>query len=207
MARVGQPGLLLHRQGVEFGAHHDGGSVAVFIDRHQPGLADLFGHLEAERAHLVGEPRRGLHLLERDLRMRMDVLVERIELRIVGLDGRLDRGPELHRIELGACRRGCNHCGSAERGGGEQGRDPCHGGELLRVIAAMIGIAWAGVNRDFRGRMVAKGWLRCGLIGVRCKAPLHPQQSCPALGPGIHDFFTAMPPRRGYPGDSAPPSR
>jgi hypothetical protein len=36
---------------VKFGAHHDGGAIAIFIDGDQPGFAYLLGDIEAERAH------------------------------------------------------------------------------------------------------------------------------------------------------------
>ena len=91
VAGIGQAGLFLHRQRVELGAHHDGRSSAVLVDRDQPGLADFLGDLEADRAHLGGELGGGLLLLEGDLGMGVDVLVERVELRVVALEGGLDR--------------------------------------------------------------------------------------------------------------------
>ena len=39
-ARIGKAGLLFHRQRIEFGAHHDGGAIAILVDRNQSGLAD-----------------------------------------------------------------------------------------------------------------------------------------------------------------------
>src|SRR5437868_2302184 len=88
-ARIVEAGLLFHRQAVEFGAHHDGGAVAIPVDGDQPGLADIFGNFEAERAHLRGEPGCGFHFLKGKFGMGVELLVERIELWIVARDRRL----------------------------------------------------------------------------------------------------------------------
>ena len=100
-ACIVEAGFLFHRQRVEFGAHQDGRTVAVLVDRDQSGLADLFGDLEPERAHLGGEFCRGLHLLKGEFGMGVDVLVERVEFWIVGLERFLDRGLERGNVELG----------------------------------------------------------------------------------------------------------
>src|SRR2546422_11655185 len=68
-----EAGLLLHRQAVEIGTHHNGGPVAVPVDGDQPGLAGILGDVEAERAHLRGEPRGRFHFLKRKLRMGLGV--------------------------------------------------------------------------------------------------------------------------------------
>ena len=73
-ARIVEAGLLFHRQAVEFGAHHDGGSVAIFVNGDQPGLADVLGDLEAERAHLRGEPGGGFHFLKGKFGMGVELL-------------------------------------------------------------------------------------------------------------------------------------
>ena len=112
-ARIVEAGLLFHRQRVEFGAHHDGGPVAIPVDGDQPGPADLLGDLEAERAHLRGEPGGGFHFLKGKFRMGVDFLVERIELWIVARDRRLDRLLETDDIELcvGRQQAGREQCG------------------------------------------------------------------------------------------------
>ena len=102
MARIGKAGLLFHRQRVEFGAHQDRRAVAVLVDRDEAGLADLLGDLEAERAHLGGETGCGFHFLKRQLGMGVDVLVERIERRVVAGDRGLNRSLESGDIKLGA---------------------------------------------------------------------------------------------------------
>ena len=99
-AGIGKAGFLFHRQRVEFGAHHDGGAIAIFIDGDQPGLAYLLGDIEAERAHFGGELGCGFYFLKGKFRMGVDVLVERVELWIVAFDRRLDRGLETGNIEL-----------------------------------------------------------------------------------------------------------
>jgi hypothetical protein len=35
------------RQRIEFGAHHNGGAIAIFVNRNQAGLADVLRHFEA----------------------------------------------------------------------------------------------------------------------------------------------------------------
>src|SRR6516164_6827708 len=127
-ACVGQAGLLLHRQRVKLGAHHDGRTVAIFVERNQPGLADLLCNLEADRAHLGGEFCGGLLLLEGDLGMGVDVLVERIEFWIFALEGGLDRLLQACDVEL-RMRRQRNH--AAQGKCGEQGLCKPHGQTFL----------------------------------------------------------------------------
>ena len=86
VTRIRQARLFLHRQSIEFGAHHDGGAVAVPVDRDQPRLADPLGDLEAERTHFSGEICRRLHLPKGNFRMGVDVLVECVELWVVDFD-------------------------------------------------------------------------------------------------------------------------
>ncbi len=100
VACIGKAGFLFHRQRIEFGTHHDGGTVAILVDRDQAGLADLLGDLEADRAHFISEFGCGLHLLEGDLRMRMDILVKRIEFWVVGFDRFFNRGLEADDVHL-----------------------------------------------------------------------------------------------------------
>jgi hypothetical protein len=55
------------------------GPAPLRIHRHDAGLADLFGHLEAELAHLGGQLAGGAHFLEGDLRMGVQVLVDAVQ--------------------------------------------------------------------------------------------------------------------------------
>jgi hypothetical protein len=134
-ARIIETGLFLHRQAIEFGAHHDGGAVAVLVDRNQPGLADILGDLEAERAHLGGEPGGRFHLLKRKFRMGVEFLVKRIELRIVARERRLDRLFEIDNVELcmGRQQAGRNQCGGRRQGFGKW----IHGVVLLECVAVL----------------------------------------------------------------------
>jgi hypothetical protein len=86
MARVRKAGFLFHRQRIEFGAYHDGGAIAIPVDRNQPGLADVLRHLEAQGPHFGSQFRCRLLLLKSDFGVGVDVLVERLEFCIVALD-------------------------------------------------------------------------------------------------------------------------
>ncbi len=76
-------GLFFHRQRIELGADHDHRSGAVLENADNTGLADAFGDFEADVAQLFGELFGGIDLFERELRMRMDVLVKGLYVRIV----------------------------------------------------------------------------------------------------------------------------
>ena len=132
VAGIGKAGLFLHRQRVEFGAHHDGGAVAVLVDRDQPGLADFLGDLEADRAHFGGEFCGGLHLLKSDFGMGVDVLVERVEFWIVAFDRCLDGALQPAHVEFGMGRQRKQ---AAHRNGGEQRSDKMHHRIALRFSA------------------------------------------------------------------------
>ncbi len=117
VACIGKTGFFFHRQRVKFGAHHDGGTVTIPVDGYQAGLADLLGDLETERAHFGGQPGCGLHLLKGEFRMRMNLLVERIEIWVVGFDRFFDRGRETSHIDFRVCgQKGCR----AQRNGRQQ---------------------------------------------------------------------------------------
>ena len=92
-----QARLLRNRQRIELGAQHDGWSGAVLHDRDDAGLADAGRDVEAERLHARGELRRGLRLLESELGVLVQVLVERLDVRIDRVDlrrrGALQRVP------------------------------------------------------------------------------------------------------------------
>src|ERR1700732_1422819 len=95
-------GFFFHRQRVELGAHHDGGAFAILVNGNQPGLADLFSDLKTQRAHLGGELARGFLFLKGDLRVGVDILVERVEFWVIGFHRSLDRGLETVDIDLRA---------------------------------------------------------------------------------------------------------
>ena len=117
-ACIGKIGFLLHRQRIELGAHHDGRAVAVIIDRDEAGPADFFGHLESECMHLGGEFCGGLHLLEREFGIGVQILVERVEFWIVGLERGLDCSLQARNIHLGI---GWQNRSQTQRGGHKQG--------------------------------------------------------------------------------------
>ena len=89
---VGQAGLFLHRQGVELGAHHDHRSGAVAIDGDDTGAADMLGHVEPIGAHLPGQHGGRSGLVEAELRVGVDVLVKRVQVRIARVQGAVDGG-------------------------------------------------------------------------------------------------------------------
>ena len=91
-AGIGEPGLLRQGQGVELGAHHHGGTRPVPVEGDDAGLADAFGYLVVQRPHLRGEPGRRSRLLEAELGMAMDVLVERLDVGILGIEAAIDGG-------------------------------------------------------------------------------------------------------------------
>ena len=58
-AGIGEPGLFLDRQRIEFGAQHDGGTGAVLQNRDDTGATDVFGDIITERAQACGKHARG----------------------------------------------------------------------------------------------------------------------------------------------------
>jgi hypothetical protein len=89
-AGIGQAGLLRQGQGIELGAHHHGRARPVPVEGDDAGLADAFGHLVAQRPHLRGEPGRRARLLKAELGMAVDVLVERFDVGILGIEAAID---------------------------------------------------------------------------------------------------------------------
>ena len=76
--------FLLHRQGVQFGPQHDRGSRSVSHNGHNAGSPDASGDLVAQGLHAGSKFGRGLHLLERQLRILMKVDIQGFD---VGIDG------------------------------------------------------------------------------------------------------------------------
>ena len=62
------------------------GPAPFFMIADDAGLADAGRDLEAERLQARGQLRRGLRLLERQLRVLVKVLVERLDVRIDGVN-------------------------------------------------------------------------------------------------------------------------
>ena len=104
VAGVGQAGLLFHGKRVELGADQDGRPLAVLVDGDDPGAAHVLGDLEAQVAHLLGELGGGGGLLEGQLRMLVDVLIERVEAAVAAVEPGVDLGLLLG--DVSACRPG-----------------------------------------------------------------------------------------------------
>ncbi len=124
---VGQAGLFFHRQAIEFGTHHHGRAGAVLVDRHDTGLADLFGHREAELAHFRRQLAGGAGFLERQFRVRVQVLVDAFQRGPGAVHAGGNLGFHGGR-ELGLGGEGKGE-GGGERGGEGQARD--HGNFLI----------------------------------------------------------------------------
>jgi hypothetical protein len=71
--------FLFYPQRIEFGAHHNGGAVAIFVDRNQPGLADVLRYLETQGPHFGSQLGCRLLLRKSDFAVGVDILVERVE--------------------------------------------------------------------------------------------------------------------------------
>ena len=84
--------MLDHGKGVHVGAEQQHRPGTILHDRNHTRLADLLGNLEAELAHLCGELGGRAHLLHRQLGIRVEVAVERHQLRHVGADRVLQCG-------------------------------------------------------------------------------------------------------------------
>jgi hypothetical protein len=92
-ARPGHAGLLLHGQSVHVAPHQHGRTRAVFQHPDHAGVADLLGHLDAEGAQLLRHQRGGLRLHERQLGVRVQLFVDRLERGVLGIHpGRDDTG-------------------------------------------------------------------------------------------------------------------
>src|SRR3546814_9698604 len=75
--------LFLHRQRVHVGAHEDRRTVAIFEQADDAGAADLLGHGKARVAQMLREDARGADLLHPEFGVLVEVLVKRVERRIV----------------------------------------------------------------------------------------------------------------------------
>ncbi len=71
---------------------------------HDPGLGEAFGDVDSPAAQLVGDDPGGARLLERSLRMAMDVATNGDQLGLIGLEGVEDwRASGLHWFSLRCC--------------------------------------------------------------------------------------------------------
>ena len=119
-AGIGKPGLFLHRQRVKLGAHHRHRACAVVINRHNPGLADMFGHRKAELAHPLGQQGSSALFLKPQFGVAVQIDIERVEIGPIAVDHCVDRSE-------GRCRMGCRD--HRQRGGGQQEKSG-HGGNV-----------------------------------------------------------------------------
>ena len=78
--------LLRHGQRIELGPKHHRRASTVSQETHDAGAADAGRHLVSKRLETRGKLRGGLHLLEGQLRIAMDVLIERLQFGIVGVN-------------------------------------------------------------------------------------------------------------------------
>ena len=82
LAGVAKPGLLLDRKPVELRAQQHRRTAAIAEHTDHAGPAHLLGDLEAERAQLRRHLRGGLLLLQRQLRVAVQLLIERVQRRV-----------------------------------------------------------------------------------------------------------------------------
>ena len=112
-AGVGQAGFLGDGQGVELGADHQRRAAPVFEHAHHAGAAEVFCHREASRAKFGGDAGGSVFLHQRKLRVTVQVLVERIERCVIGVDF---AGHDLVQAGGGRGVEGRNEQGQEERG-------------------------------------------------------------------------------------------
>ncbi len=85
-ARERNAGLLRHGQRIELGSKHDRRAGTVSQETDNAGAADARRHLVSERLETRGELRGGLHFLKGQLRIAMDVLIEDLQVGVVGVN-------------------------------------------------------------------------------------------------------------------------
>ena len=76
----------LHWQRVHVGAQPDGGAAAALQRPHHAGLGEALVHVDAPAAQALGDESGGAVLLERGLRMRVEVAPPRRHLVMEGCD-------------------------------------------------------------------------------------------------------------------------
>ena len=86
LARIGQPGLLFHRQRIQFGAQHHRRPCAILQDGNNARSTHVFGNLVAKSSQPSRQLRRGLHFVRREFRVLMNIKVKRVRLGIDSVD-------------------------------------------------------------------------------------------------------------------------
>ncbi len=86
LTRVRKPGLLFHRQRVQFRSKHHRRARAVLQDGHNPRASDVFRHLIAEASQPAGQLRRSLSFVRREFGVLMNIQIQRVRVRIDGFD-------------------------------------------------------------------------------------------------------------------------
>ena len=104
-ACIRKPGGLLERQRVHVGANQDGGPIAVAQNADDAGAANMLGDLEPQLAQARGQLRGRLVLVLGQLRIAVQVLVERVELWIDAVESR-KLGRRLDGLGLDCARKG-----------------------------------------------------------------------------------------------------
>ena len=90
LAGIRNAGLLRDRQGVDVGAEEYDGAGSVLQNADDAGAADLLGDLEAEFLQFLGKAGGGLHFQERELGVRVQVLVKSDEILGFAVELRID---------------------------------------------------------------------------------------------------------------------
>src|SRR5260370_19592909 len=137
-AGVRQPSFLFHRKRVKFGTQHDGWPGAIAEHRNHPGAANVLGHLIAQGAETRSKVRRSLRLMRRELRVLMQIEVERMRLGI-------------HRTDFVRGRKSWFRSLWPSLAGGLSQRRCAEGGEQEKVCPSHCGmIAAAAAACNFR---------------------------------------------------------
>ena len=92
LAGVGHAGLFDDRQGVHVGADQDGRAVAVLEDADDAVAADLLRDLEAASFSSRASRADVLRLVQRQLRVGVEMLVQRLQSVVFGVHPLLDLG-------------------------------------------------------------------------------------------------------------------
>lgn len=88
LARVGQARLFVDRQPIEVRSHQHRRPFAILQDRDEAEPADPGGDGEAQLLHSFGEQRGRLLFVARQLRLLVQLNVQRVEIRVEDVDGR-----------------------------------------------------------------------------------------------------------------------
>ncbi len=86
LARERQAGLFLDRQRIHFGTQHHGRAGAVLQDRDDAGTGDAGRDFVAQRLDALGQLGGGLVLVESEFRIAVQILVQALDGRVVGVE-------------------------------------------------------------------------------------------------------------------------